>query len=142
LTLPLPDTLAKEAEKAKSKASKAKSNAKGGGKGGMPAKAVLKPKSQTPCRFFKKGGCKKGDACEFSHGNGSAAPATDAAKKEQRKDKRARKKAAKAAAAVDIEPSAACPNGSERFVVLTNGRAEEPSSACSTVSSYGRCQGP
>ena len=99
---------AKEADKAKSKAAKAKAKANGGGKRGQ-AQPAPRPKNQTPCRCFKKGDCTNGDACEFSHHNGAAAPITDAAKKEKRKEQRARQKSAKVAGPPETVPSVACP---------------------------------
>lgn len=69
-------------------------------------------RTRSPCKFLQKGDCKKGDIWDLSHGNGSAAPATDSAKKDARKEKRASIKAAKVATAVETgaEPSAAGPN--------------------------------
>ena len=104
--------MAKAAAKANTSAAKAKTKAKAAAasKAGAKTTAPQKPKAQTLCRFFQKGNCKKADQCEFSHGKGSAAPATDSAKKEKRKEKKARKKDAKAAAAVETAPSAECPS--------------------------------
>ena len=55
------------------------SSAAGGGGGGGGA-AEVKPKSKTPCSFFAKGSCTKGESCLFSHslpaGGGGAAAVT------------------------------------------------------------------
>ena len=53
----------------------------GGGGGGGGGAAEVKPKSKTPCSFFAKGSCTKGESCRFSHslpagGGGGAAAVT------------------------------------------------------------------
>ena len=92
----------KAAPKGEAKANAKAKSTKGKGEGGQEQK----PKSQTYCRFFRKGVCKKGKDSDYSHDKAHAAPAADL-KKERRKEAKARKEAA--AGAVETGVTAAGP---------------------------------